>query len=106
MEFHRYARTYFFQAKIKRTALFLYLKKKDYFCSENLFKKIMQPHIANNNYNLITEALNYSDKIMSENEIVQQALMEYIIRRKKSSIRDLKGQINFFDDYNYKLMRQ
>ena len=34
-----------------------------------------------------------------------EILEDFITRRKKKSLKDLKGKISFNDDYNYKLMR-
>jgi len=34
-----------------------------------------------------------------------RVLMDYMIRRNKKSLKDLKGKIAFRDDYDYKSMR-
>ncbi|MDR0414235.1 MAG: type II toxin-antitoxin system VapB family antitoxin [Prevotellaceae bacterium] len=63
----------------------------------------MKPQVVNDN--LMREAFRYSDNVASEKDIIEAALSEYILRRKKKSIKDLKGKICFRDDYEYKSMR-
>ncbi len=53
---------------------------------------------------LINEALKFSS-IKSKNELIQQALKEYIVNQKRRRLLKLKGKIDFFDDYDYKSMR-
>ncbi|MDR1342877.1 MAG: type II toxin-antitoxin system VapB family antitoxin [Prevotellaceae bacterium] len=54
---------------------------------------------------LMREAFRYSDNVTSEKDVIEIALSEYILRRKKKSIKELKGKIHFCDDYDYKAMR-
>jgi hypothetical protein len=58
------------------------------------------------NYDLMYEAFKYSNNVTSEKDIIEIALKEYVVRRKRKSIRDLKGKIHFREDYDYKLMRK
>lgn len=58
------------------------------------------------NEELINEALKYASKELSEKELIEQALMEYINIRKRKNLKDLKGKIEFSDNYDYKAMRQ
>ncbi len=54
--------------------------------------------------NLVNEALKFST-IKSKNELMEQALKEYIENLKRRRLLELKGKIDFFDDYDYKSMR-
>lgn len=54
------------------------------------------------NEELIKEAFKYSSKELSEKELIEQALMEYINVRKRKNLKDLKGKIEFSDNYDYK----
>ncbi|MDR1022512.1 MAG: hypothetical protein LBL94_04470 [Prevotellaceae bacterium] len=51
------------------------------------------------------EAFRYSDNVTSEKDVIEIALSEYILRRKKKTTKELKGKIHFCDDYDYKAMR-
>jgi len=64
----------------------------------------MQTNITINDY-LIGEAFKYSQNIFTEKELIEIALMEYVNHRKQKSLKDLKGKIRFWDDYDYKSMR-
>lgn len=55
--------------------------------------------------NLVKEALKFSD-IKSKKELMQIALSEFIENRKRKNLFELKGKIKFFDDYDYKKMRE
>jgi Arc/MetJ family transcription regulator len=54
---------------------------------------------------LIKEALTF-DSQQSERDVVEQALREYVQRRKQIKIIDLFGTIDYDKDYNYKKQRQ
>ena len=54
---------------------------------------------------LVAEAFKYSANIHTKKELVEVALQEYIQKRKVKDIRDLKGKIDFYENYNYKEMR-
>lgn len=48
------------------------------------------------------EASGYKTK----KEVVEKALMEFVDRRTRKDLRDLRGKIQFADDYDYKAMRE
>lgn len=54
---------------------------------------------------LVAEAFKYSANIHTKKELVETALQEYIQNRKVKDIRDLKGKIAFYENYDYKEMR-
>jgi Arc/MetJ family transcription regulator len=58
------------------------------------------------NDKLVDEAFKFSHAISTKKELIETALKEYVNNRKRKNIRELKGKINFNDDYNYKSMRQ
>ena len=53
---------------------------------------------------LITQAIDLSE-IKTKKEIVDLALREYVARRKKKNLSELKGQIKFSSGYDYKDLR-
>ena len=57
------------------------------------------------NDTLVAEAFKYSINIHTKKELVETALQEYIQKRKIKDLRDLKGKIAFYENYNYKEMR-
>lgn len=54
---------------------------------------------------LIKEALTF-DNQQSERDVVEQALREYVQRRKQIKVIDLFGTIDYDEDYDYKKQRQ
>lgn len=54
---------------------------------------------------LIDEAFKYAG-VKTKKELIQIALQEYIDNHKKKNLIDLKGKINFSDQYDYKKMRE
>jgi Arc/MetJ family transcription regulator len=58
------------------------------------------------NDELVDEAFKFSQAISTKKELIETALKEYVNNRKRKNIRELRGKINFDDDYNYKTMRQ
>ena len=54
---------------------------------------------------LVDEAFRYSDNIKTKRELIETALLEYVKNRKRKDLRDLKGQILFDREYDYKSMR-
>ena len=54
---------------------------------------------------LVAEAFKYSTNIHTKKELVETALKEYIQKRKIKDLRDLKGKIAFYENYDYKGMR-
>jgi Arc/MetJ family transcription regulator len=60
------------------------------------------------NDELVDEALQYSQTISTKQELIEIALKEYVDsrKRKRKNIEELKGKIKFWEDYDYKGMRQ
>ena len=54
---------------------------------------------------LVDEAFRYSNNIKTKRELIEVALREYVKNRKRKDLRDLKGQILFDEEYDYKAMR-
>ncbi|MBW4447541.1 MAG: type II toxin-antitoxin system VapB family antitoxin [Spirirestis rafaelensis WJT71-NPBG6] len=54
---------------------------------------------------LIQEALALGNQ-QTERDVVEQALREYVQRRKQQMVIDLFGTIDYEEDYNYKEQRQ
>ena len=55
---------------------------------------------------LVNEAFKYSNNIKTKKALIQAALEEYVSNRKKRKLSEIRGKINFRDDYNYKDMRE
>ncbi|GAB1481902.1 hypothetical protein MASR2M78_07170 [Treponema sp.] len=55
--------------------------------------------------NLVEEAFKYAESIQTKKDLIEAALKEFVQKRKMKNLRDLKGQIQFADDYDYKAMR-
>jgi len=58
------------------------------------------------NEELITEAFKLSQIITTKRELIEAALKEYVDKRKRKNINELRGKIKFRDDYDYKAMRK
>lgn len=54
---------------------------------------------------LVQEAFKYAESIHTKRELIETALLEFVRSRKVKNLRDLKGKIEFADDYDYKNMR-
>jgi len=54
---------------------------------------------------LVNEAFKYAENIHTKRELIEVALKEFVTIRKVKNLRDLKGKINFDEDYDYKKMR-
>jgi len=54
---------------------------------------------------LVEEAFKYSSSIRTKKDLIETALREYVQNRKIKDLRELKGKIQFSDDYDYKKMR-
>lgn len=54
---------------------------------------------------LVNEALSLSSGIKTRKDIIHKALREYVTRRKRRDLRDIRGQVEFDDDYDYRTMR-
>lgn len=44
--------------------------------------------------------------IKTKKEVVEKALTELVDRRTRKDLKDLRGKIQFADDYDYKAMRE
>lgn len=55
--------------------------------------------------NLVDEAFKYAENIRTKKELIETALKEFVRSRKMKNLRELKGKIQFADDYDYKKMR-
>ena len=55
---------------------------------------------------LVDEAFKYARTVSTKRELIETALKEYVDNRKRKNIQDLKGKIQFSDDYDYKVMRK
>jgi Arc/MetJ family transcription regulator len=58
------------------------------------------------NDELVKEAFMYSQAVSTKRELIEVALREYVSNRKRKNIGELKGEIKFRDDYDYKDMRK
>lgn len=65
---------------------------------------VMRTNIVLNDA-LVEEAFKYSVDIRTKKELVETALKEYVQNRKIKDLRELKGKIVFFENYDYKKMR-
>lgn len=54
---------------------------------------------------LVGEALQCSG-IRTKKELIHQALREFVEKRRRLDLLDLKGKIEFHEGYDYKKMRQ
>ena len=55
--------------------------------------------------NLVSEAFKYATDIHTKKELVEIALQEFVKNRKLKDLRDLRGDIQFSEGYDYKAMR-
>jgi Arc/MetJ family transcription regulator len=55
---------------------------------------------------LVEEAFKFSQTISTKRELIETALKEYVNNRKRKNLKELKGKINFNEDYDYKKMRE
>ena len=54
---------------------------------------------------VIREAMTLSG-IKTKREIIDLALREYVAQRKRKDMRELRGQIQFSEGYDYKALRE
>jgi len=54
---------------------------------------------------IIQEAMHLS-QISTKNDVINHALRELVRMHKQKDLRDLRGQVQFYDDYNYKSLRE
>jgi Arc/MetJ family transcription regulator len=57
------------------------------------------------NDELVDEAFQFSGAISTKRELIETALREYVNKRKRKNIRELKGKIRFKEGYDHKMMR-
>ena len=57
------------------------------------------------NDDLVNEAFKYAKDIHTKKELVETALQEFVRNHRIKDIRDLRGKIEFAEDYDYKTMR-
>ena len=54
---------------------------------------------------IIQEAMDLSN-IKTKKDVIDHALRELVRTYKQKDLRDLRGQIQFYDDYDYKALRE
>ena len=54
---------------------------------------------------LMNKALRISG-FKTKKDVVKQAMFEFVERRTRKDLSDLRGKIQFADDYDYKAMRE
>jgi len=54
---------------------------------------------------MLQEAMKYAS-VITEGELVDLALREYITHHVRPDIRDLKGRIKFYEGYDHKSLRE
>ncbi|KAA0257651.1 type II toxin-antitoxin system VapB family antitoxin [Deferribacter autotrophicus] len=54
---------------------------------------------------LLKEAMKLTNA-KTKKDVINLALKELVENLKRKNLADLKGKINFIEDYNYKLMRE
>ena len=55
--------------------------------------------------NLVKEAFKYASDVRTKRELIEVALKEFVTIRKMKSLKDIKGKIQFDENYDYKSMR-
>ena len=58
------------------------------------------------NDELVAEAFRCSDNITTKRELVELALKEYVMNRKRKNLKEIRGEIPFSEDYDYKSKRE
>ncbi len=54
---------------------------------------------------LMQKAMDISG-LKTKKEVVERAMIEFVANRSRKDLRDLRGKIQFADDYDYKAMRE
>lgn len=54
---------------------------------------------------LVKEAFKYAENINTKKDLVEIALREFVQNHKVKNLSDLKGRIQFSENYDYKNMR-
>ena len=49
---------------------------------------------------LVEEAFAYSKNIRTKRKLIETALREYVDNRKMKDLRELRGQIDFYEEYD------
>jgi Arc/MetJ family transcription regulator len=55
--------------------------------------------------NLVEEAFKYASDVHTKRELIEVALKEFVTTRKMKNLKDIKGKIQFDENYDYKSMR-
>ena len=53
---------------------------------------------------LMQKAMDISG-LKTKKEVVERAMIEFVANRSRKDLKDLRGKIQFADDYDYKAMR-
>ena len=54
---------------------------------------------------LMQKAMDISG-LKTKKEVVERAMIEFVANRSRKDLKDLRGKIQFADDYDYKAMRE
>lgn len=55
--------------------------------------------------NLVSEAFKYAGNIKTKKDLVEAALKEFVRNHRMKNLKDLRGKIEYSEDYDYKKMR-
>ena len=55
--------------------------------------------------NVMKKAMSLS-KLKTKRSVIEMALQEFVISRSMMDLSDLRGQVQFADDYDYKKLRE
>jgi Arc/MetJ family transcription regulator len=58
------------------------------------------------NDELVEEAFKHAENIKTKRELIETALRDFIAHKRMKDLRDLKGKIEFAEDYDYKDLRK
>ncbi len=75
-----------------------------FMCVTMCIEMCMRTNVVLND-KLIQEAFLYAGAIKTKRELIEVALQEYVDNRKRKKLSDLRGAIQFSEDYDYKKMR-
>ncbi len=54
---------------------------------------------------LVDEAFKYAESIHTKKDLIEAALKEFVRYKKMKNLKELKGKIEFSEEYDYKKMR-
>lgn len=54
---------------------------------------------------LLQEAFRHADEVKTKKDLVHLALKEFVDRRRRRDVRELRGTVEIRSDYDYKQMR-